>query len=363
MTSHANSQALATSPCEDAGPCTDGKFTLLSPARLAKECDWSWVVKGIFPKRGVGAITGRSKSGKSNVAIGLAASIAEGLPWFGKKTTKTNVVYIALEGQGGIGKRTVGWSQYHGRPYPQNVTFMIDSFGITSDDTVALGNLIKRCAGAGVIIIDTLNKAAPGIDENSSADMGRVIAGAYKLHTITNSLVILIHHLGKDASRGPRGHSSLEAALDAIVLVERDGSNRRWSLDKAKDEADGTGHAFDLEVVEIGIDEDGDAVKTCVVVPVDGFDQGADVTMRLHKNQAIVLEQAKSLLVQRRLDCEVNSELDNGIEFNQLVDLVKPALIHCGSKHAGQRTREALSKLISLGMFINDKGVICLSGS
>jgi RecA-family ATPase len=68
----------------------------------------------------------------------------------------------------------------------------------------------------GVIVIDTLAQSAPDSDENSSADMGTIISNAQLLQRETNGLVVLIHHTGKDASRGARGHSSLYAALELL---------------------------------------------------------------------------------------------------------------------------------------------------
>ena len=89
-------------------------------------------------------------------------------------------------------------------------------------------------AGAvgGVVCIDTLNRAAPGADENSSQDMGLIIEAAKALQMALGGLVLLVHHTGKDAGKGLRGHSSLFAALDAAIEVSRDGDSRAWAVAK-----------------------------------------------------------------------------------------------------------------------------------
>lgn len=97
--------------------------------------------------------------------------------------------------------------------------------------------------------------------------MGIVIDRAKQLQLATGGLVVLISHTGKDASKGLRGHSSLFAAIDAAILVSREGDARRWKVDKAKDGKDGIEFGFRLHVVGLGIDEDGDPVESCVVVP------------------------------------------------------------------------------------------------
>ena len=120
-----------------------------------------------------------------------------------------------------------------------------------------------------VVILDTLNRAAPGADENSSKDMGAILEAAKALQRLTGGLVVLVHHTGKDATKGLRGHSSLFAALDAALEVTRTGDRREWALTKSKDGEDGLRHAFNLRVVSLGADSDGLPVSSCVVMPDD----------------------------------------------------------------------------------------------
>jgi len=125
----------------------------------------------------------------------------------------------------------------------------------------------------GVIIIDTLNRATPGGDENSSVDMGNVIAAAKKLQSATNSMVVLVHHKGKNDAAGARGHSSLYAALDAAIAVNRTERGRSWSTDPAQGGKSKDGEAinkgFELKTVHLGLDDDDLPVDSAVVVPCD----------------------------------------------------------------------------------------------
>jgi hypothetical protein len=86
---------------------------------------------------------------------------------------------------------------------------------------------------------------------------------------MTGGLVVLVHHTGKDESKGLRGHSSLFAAMDAVVTVSRDGDRREWRMGKSKDGADGEAHTFKLQVEPLGFDEHGDSLTSCVVVPTN----------------------------------------------------------------------------------------------
>jgi hypothetical protein len=107
------------------------------------------------------------------------------------------------------------------------------------------------------------------VDENSSGDMSRIIEAAADLQRRIGGLVLLIHHAGKDATRGMRGHSSLHAALDAAIEVRRDGDAREWRIAKSKDSADAESIPFRLEVVLLGIEPDGTPVSSCAVVADD----------------------------------------------------------------------------------------------
>ena len=96
--------------------------------------------------------------------------------------------------------------------------------------------------------------------------MGRIIEAAADLQRRIGGLVLLIHHAGKDSTKGMRGHSSLHAALDAAIEVRRDGDAREWRIAKSKDGADAESIAFRLEVVTLGIEPDGTPLTSCAVV-------------------------------------------------------------------------------------------------
>ena len=79
-----------------------------------------------------------------------------------------------------------------------------------------------------VLVIDTLAMAmALGQlgDENTSSTMAVVIDQLRKISDL-GCTIFVVHHSGKDISRGLRGHNSLEAAADSIFLVDKKiGSN------------------------------------------------------------------------------------------------------------------------------------------
>ena len=83
-------------------------------------------------------------------------------------------------------------------------------------------------------------------------------------------LVVIVHHCGHDDSR-PRGHSSLIAAVDTQIAVSRDAAdNIIAKLELSKDSEIGLTFVSRLKVVDIGVDQDGDPITSCVVEAVEG---------------------------------------------------------------------------------------------
>jgi hypothetical protein len=104
-----------------------------------------------------------------------------------------------------------------------------------------------------------------GGDENSGEDMGAVVRHADLIRVQTGAHVMFIHHCGKDAARGARGHSSLRAACDTEIEVSGKEGTRTAKVTKQRDFACGDAFGFDLEAVTLGTDDDGDAIRTCIV--------------------------------------------------------------------------------------------------
>jgi hypothetical protein len=104
-----------------------------------------------------------------------------------------------------------------------------------------------------------------GGNENSGEDMGKVLAYCREITRLTGAMVILIHHSGKDESRGARGWSGLRAACDFEFEIIRADADRVATVTKMKGGADGAEYGFRLRTLVVGKDEDGDDETTCVV--------------------------------------------------------------------------------------------------
>jgi hypothetical protein len=120
-----------------------------------------------------------------------------------------------------------------------------------------------------VVVLDTLNRSLRG-SESSDEDMADYVRAADAIQKAFQCAVIVVHHCGHDGNR-PRGHSALLGAVDAQIAITRDTSdNIIATVKRMKDGPEGARIASQLEQVEVGTDEDGDAITSCIVVEVDG---------------------------------------------------------------------------------------------
>lgn len=242
---------------------------LLTAAQLRQLPATPYVVRGLLPARGLAAIYGGPGSGKSFLAIDLAHAIAVGrAEWFGFHVKQAPVAYVALEGEGGLRKRVDALELHTRQPCGEKLRFWRRSLQLLVDGDVDLlaAEVIAALGTGAVVIIDTLNQASPGADENSSQDMGRIIAAAKQVAAKVGGLVILVHHSGKVRSQGLRGHSSLLAAMDAVIEVTKETAGRRWCVAKAKDDSGDVERDFDLVEHAVGQDAFG-PITSCAVEP------------------------------------------------------------------------------------------------
>ena len=87
----------------------------------------------------------------------------------------------------------------------------------------------------------------------------------------TGAHILIVHHLGKDHSRGARGHSLLHAAVDTEISISRDNNTGISTAEVTKQRELPTGGkiAYRLCPVEVGRDQNGRPVTSCIVEPTD----------------------------------------------------------------------------------------------
>ena len=337
------------------------RFRLLNAADLRKLPDMQWAVRSVLPTEGLAAIYGASGSGKSFLALDLMASLGEANSWFGHSVRKVHkVVSLVLEGEAGFRRRVMAWEVARGRPFPTSVRFCFGSFNLREgQDVEDLALSIDTFKGCDVLLIDTLNRAMPGSDENSARDASDVVSNLGWLQRALGCLVVVVHHTGKNEAAGMRGHSSMFAAMDAVIEVRRTAGMREWNLAKSKDDIDGTSHAFTLETVEVGQDYMDDPITSCVVRSIDvPIEQGP----RPPKggNQRVVYDALLPLFKASTSYGKAGAPPTRPcIELDQAVEAVKGYLV-VEPKRQAERARLAIQGLAGSGVLGQFEGWLWL---
>jgi AAA domain len=248
----------------------------------------NYLIKGLLPRRGLAVIWGTHKCGKSFIAFDMGMHIALGWPYRGRRVQKGAVVYLAPEGGSGFPARVEAWRQRfltaddtaHEIPFRLLNDVRIDLIADHHELIAAIRTQVEQPPAA--IFVDTVNRSLIG-DENASADMGKYVRAADALGTAFDCLIVLIHHSGVAGGR-PRGHSSLSGADDVQISVAMDASGLiTVTVDHMKDGPVAPPFGCRLESVRARIDDDGDPITSCVLVPAAA---GANASIRLNSNQA-----------------------------------------------------------------------------
>jgi hypothetical protein len=242
-----------------------GGLNLLSPMDAANAPPRAYLWKGVLGAGEFSVLFGEPGCGKSFLATHIAYAIAQGRALFGRRVRQGPVVYCGLEGGRGIAKRIRALLNAYGDA--PDFRYLAKPIAILDNDG-AVEALIEaaRSIGATLVIIDTLARAMAGGDENSPEDMGAMIRAFDRIREETGAHVMAVHHGGKDEARGSRGHSSLKGAADAELKAARNEDGARVAtVTKSKDDTDGERFPFRLTVHDLGLDEDGEPVTTCLV--------------------------------------------------------------------------------------------------
>lgn len=175
----------------------------------------SFIIDPIFPEGTVNVMFGPPGSYKSFIALDWAARITSGqglpgmlplLPPVGHIAKTRRVLYVAAEGVGGLGKRVRASDailsstlRFEPNAWAMNVKEKSDMLRLAVDE-----------AGIQLIFFDTLRKTAPGADENSVQDMGRLMSMFEEMSVKDGVTVVLVHHSNRGEGHNFRGSSTIE---------------------------------------------------------------------------------------------------------------------------------------------------------
>lgn len=224
-----------------------------------------WLIKNIIPESSIGYIYGPPASGKTFLAFDMVACVARGVPWNGYKTRQGCVIYVCAEGAYFFRNRIKAYMQ-------ANELEALDIAVLDGNPDLLkksdIRELVTACKSLEIkiaaVVLDTYASCMSG-DENSAQDVGQVIKACKYMQRELDTVIMLVHHSGKDLTKGARGNSSLRAGVDFEFQVSKLGGLVAFENKKQKDGPDDIEHHFKLREITIGIDDDLDEIKSCVI--------------------------------------------------------------------------------------------------
>lgn len=231
------------------------------------EQEATFIIDDYLPARSFGVAYGSSGSYKSFHVIDWGCSVATGKQWNGKDTDKGLVVYIAGEGATGAKKRVRAWEMAN-KEEAKDFVIIGNAVKINTQEGLSiLSSTLNEIEqqydkSISLVIIDTLARCLEG-DENSPTDMGAFVSSCDTIKERFNTTVLVVHHSGKDESKGARGHTSLRGACDfEYKISKKDGQIYELNCTKAKDSEPPQTQDFKLDLFELYTDKKGKRITS-----------------------------------------------------------------------------------------------------
>lgn len=196
-----------------------------------------WIVEGVIQAGALVVPFGPPAVGKTFVFQDLAVCVALGRPWLDPlpgmeaqvstyQTEQATVLWVDVDnGEARVSRRFRALAQAREVQDPATVPLFHVSFPdppFLANEDAAVGRLADYAllAGARLIVLDNLGTISGASDENTS-QMIRVMLGLRRLAEVTGAAVVVIHHPNK-AKEQIRGHTSILAAVDLALQIQRD---------------------------------------------------------------------------------------------------------------------------------------------
>lgn len=181
---------------------------------------------GVLDHRTMVVLSGKYGTYKTFLALDWAASIAAGVPWAGYAIPEAlPVVYIAAEGAGSFHRRLLAWESDRlagGRIADGMLTIRGGPVNVNKNEDMSDVVRVIKDKSAKVLVVDTLSRCAPGLEENESSKVAAALERLFMIRDALGVAVLVLHHTGHQGIRA-RGSSVLEDNADASWVIRLNG--------------------------------------------------------------------------------------------------------------------------------------------
>lgn len=272
--------------CAESKPTTSPRLRLIPADEFANLPPREMLVESILPVGGLAVLWGQPGTFKTFLALDLALSIATGRAWCDHAVRQGAVVYIAAEGVGAFPLRVKAWKRHHGVAELPGAFILPAPVQIRDGNQVGalLAEVRQLAEKVAFIVVDTLARCFVGGDENTTKEMGLLVAGLDTIRERTAATVLVVHH-SERSGKHERGSNALPGAADTAMRAKAGPDGVILECTKQKDGAGFPALHFRRHVVEL---EDGNTL--CVLVPVSPEEMRANQSARLSAAKQRMLE-------------------------------------------------------------------------
>jgi hypothetical protein len=286
----------------------------------------------------------------------LVVAVATGRDWAGHTVTKTNVVFVALEGQIGLRARVQALEHDRGIESQEGIHYVFEPFNIANEDDVNALAMTALLHKAKFIVIDTLSASTAGtVDENSNSAMAGMIAYIQRLAKMVGAAVLIVHHTGNDATRGERGAYALRANPDVSIEVALSGEDRYWRCVKSRDGTPHVSGMFRIEPITFQPEHEDEPLESIIVRHVEGAKAPSPSKSKTTERADEALKAIKVYLGMNSAVASDQFAPDEATE-SDIIKVVKEAFASYSSSHRAEYVRDAISALINSGHLIREGG-------
>ena len=183
------------------------------------------IIEGIL-SNGLAVLAGDSKIGKSWMVLWLCLKLARGEPVWGFPTSRTDVVYLALEDpQWRVQDRMYALTD----DPPENISFGFSCNKIGKDLEGQIRAILEDHPGTGIIFIDTLQMVRDNVSSrtNPYAQDYKDLSSMKQLADSHNMCIFLVHHTRKEKDAGNifndmTGSTGITGVADTCMILRKD---------------------------------------------------------------------------------------------------------------------------------------------
>ena len=274
-----------------------------------------WLIEDFLEVDTISEIFGASGTAKTFLCIDLAFCVATGKAFHGREVKQGPVLYILGEGFRGYRQRLEALKIFHGMK-GESVQIARSRTPIDIKDPVFMDTVFKLIEVMPekpvFIIIDTWRTNTSGKEnDNDDANEATKVMRQLNRHANNNTSSLLVHHTGKDESRGSRGGSALKGNMDRQYQTSLE-QKKYLTVEckKTKETAAMEKMNFELFQVELGFfDKNGRMVESAIL---KSNDKKVDKNSRAGEFQELGLDILKNLYKQNELNLS-SGHIETGV--------------------------------------------------